>query len=81
VKELKGFFQQVPTGHWGEYFSKVLSMYPVGIQQANCFRTHNELTMYPLGKWPLAPSVRDWKARFHRLSGVSDFPAVDLLSS
>ena len=32
-------------------------MYPVGIWWANCFRTHHELTMYPLGKCPLAPSV------------------------
>ena len=29
----------------------------LGIGQANCFRTHNELTMGLLGKCPLAPSV------------------------
>ena len=33
-------------------------MCPVGIGWANGFRTHHELTMYPLGKCPLAPSVR-----------------------
>ena len=38
-------------------FEKILGMYPVGIGWANCFRTHHELTMYPLGKCPLAPSV------------------------
>ena len=32
-------------------------MDPLGIGQANCFRTHNELTMGLLGKCPLAPSV------------------------
>ena len=31
-------------------------MDPLGIGQANCFRTHNELTMDLLGKYPLAPS-------------------------
>ena len=29
----------------------------MGINQANGFKTHNELTMYPLGNYPLAPSV------------------------
>ena len=29
----------------------------MGIDQANGFKTHNELTMYPLGNYPLAPSV------------------------
>jgi hypothetical protein len=27
----------------------------------DCFRTHNELTMYPLGKYLLAPSERGTK--------------------
>ena len=31
----------------------------MGINQANGFKTHNELTMYPLGNYPLAPSVGD----------------------
>ena len=36
----------------------------VGKGWANCFRTHNELTMGPPGKYPLAPSVsRLLKAR------------------
>jgi len=29
----------------------------MGICQANCYKTHNELTLYPLGKCPFAPSV------------------------
>ena len=29
----------------------------MGICWANCFKTHNKLTMYPLGKCPFAPSV------------------------
>ena len=39
------------------FFWKILGMYPVGIGWANCFRNHNELTMYPLGKCPLAHSA------------------------
>ena len=38
-------------------FLKVFNTYLVGINQANGFKTHNELTMYPLGNYPLAPSV------------------------
>ena len=38
-------------------------MDPLGIGQANCFRTHNELTMGLLGKCPLAPSVVDPRPR------------------
>ena len=56
VKVIKGFFHKVPTGHCAELFSKVFTLYPVNIGWANCFRTHNEPTLYPLGKWPLAPS-------------------------
>jgi hypothetical protein len=33
----------------------------LGNNQANCFRVHEELTMDSLGKFPLAPSVRDEK--------------------
>ena len=43
----------------GEYFLKVLTMDLLGIGQANCFRTHNELTMGLLGKCPLTPSDID----------------------
>jgi len=35
VKEPKGSFQQVSAGHFGEYFLKVLTMYPVGNVRAN----------------------------------------------
>ena len=35
---------------------KVPTIYPLGMSRANCFRTHNELTMYPLGILPFAPS-------------------------
>jgi hypothetical protein len=37
-------------------FQKVPKKYLVGNDWANGFKTHNELTMYPLGKYPLAPS-------------------------
>ena len=37
-------------------FLKVFNTYLVGINQANGFKTHNELTMYSLGNYPLAPS-------------------------
>ena len=61
VKVIGGFIQNVPTGHicgyWGGYFSKEPGICLVGICQANCFKTHNELTLYPLGKCPFAPSV------------------------
>ena len=30
VKEIKGSFHKVPTGLLGGYFSKVLTLYPVG---------------------------------------------------
>jgi len=39
-----GSFTKYPLGIW------------VGICQANCFKTHNKLTLYPLGKCPFAPS-------------------------
>jgi len=32
----------------------------VGICWANCFKTHNKLTLYPLGKRPSAPSDCSW---------------------
>ena len=36
---------------------KVFTTYLLGMSQANCFKTHNKLTMYPLGKLPFTPSV------------------------
>ena len=51
--------QKVPSGYFGGYFLKELTTYLLGNDWANCFKTHNKLTMYPLGKWPLAPSVLD----------------------
>jgi len=45
----------------GEFFVKEPSMDPPGKVGANCFRTHNELTMGLLGKLPLAPS--EWIGR------------------
>ena len=39
-------------------FLKVFNTYPVGINRANGFKIHNELTMYPPGNYPLAPSDR-----------------------
>ena len=46
-----------PSGYWGWYFLKELTMDPLGMGWANCFRTHNELTMDPLGILVFAPSV------------------------
>ena len=40
-----------PSGYWGGYFLKELTMDPLGMGWANCFRTHNELTMDPWKKW------------------------------
>ena len=37
-------------------FLKVFNTYLVGINWVNGFKTHNELTVYPLGNYPLAPS-------------------------
>ena len=51
-------------------FLKVFNTYLVGINQANGFKTHNELTMYPLGNYPLAPSV-------YRTPATSDEGVVD----
>ena len=72
VKEIKGSFHKVPTGLMGGYFSKILGMCPVGIGWANCFRTHHELTMYPLGKCPLAPSGS-------RLNSGEVYPVIENL--
>jgi len=41
----------------GGYFLKVPTIYLLGMSRVNCFRTHNEFTMYPLGILPFAPSV------------------------
>ena len=61
--ELVGTFQMCPlftcwvwAGQMGGYFLKVPTIYPLGMSWANCFRTHNELTMYPLDILPFAPS-------------------------
>ena len=50
-----------PSGYWGGYFLKELTMNPLGMGWVNCFRTHNELTMDPLGILVFAPSERDWR--------------------
>jgi len=61
--KLVGTFQKHPlftcrvwAGRMGGYFLKVPTIYLLGMSWANCFRTHNELTMYPLGILPFAPS-------------------------
>ena len=46
----------------GGYFLNVPTIYPLGMSWVNCFRTHNELTMYPLGILPFAPSVYYYKS-------------------
>ena len=71
---------------WGQidgHFSKILGMCPVGIGWANCFRTHHELTMYPLGKCPLAPSVADLVSRcrsFYFWALLFDLPILSSLN-
>ena len=40
------------------HFVKELNMCPLADGWAHCLNNHNVITMYPLGKWPLAPSVR-----------------------
>ena len=57
VNEIRGFFYKIPTGYLGGYFLKEPSICLVDICWANCFKTHNKLTLYPLGKCPFAPSV------------------------
>ena len=61
VKVIRGFIHNVPTGHiggyLGGYFLREPSICLVGICQVNCFKTHNKLTLYLLGKCPFAPSV------------------------
>jgi hypothetical protein len=57
VKEPCGSIQKVPSGYFGGHFSKEPTTYLLGNDRANCFRAHKELTMDPLGKFPLAPSV------------------------
>ena len=51
--------QHGPTGH----FVKELNMCPLADGWAHCLKNHNVITMYPLGKWPFAPSklvIRSW---------------------
>jgi hypothetical protein len=57
VQEPCGSIQKVPSGYFGGHFSKEPTTYLLGNNWANCFRAHKELTMDPLGKFPLAPSV------------------------
>ena len=47
----------MPSGYFGGYFSKELTTYALGNDWANYFKTRNVLTMYPLGRCPLAPCV------------------------
>jgi len=58
--QIGGYFSKVPCWAWvggiGGYFLKVFTTYLLGMSQANCFKTHNKLTMYPLGKLPFTPS-------------------------
>ena len=56
VNEIREFIHNIPTGYWGGYFLKEPAICLVGICWENCFKTHNELTIYPLGKCPFVPS-------------------------
>ena len=53
----------------------VPTIYPLGMSWANCFRTHNELTMYPLGILPFAPSgdLSRQQARWQEFLAEYDF--------
>ena len=52
-----GLVGKVGANRWALF--KIFTKDPLSIGQANCFRTHNELTMGLLGKYPLAPSERN----------------------
>jgi len=52
---------------------KVPTMYPLGMSWANCFRTHNSLTMYPLGILPFAPSASTNEGDRGKLFGETDY--------
>ena len=69
VNEIGEFIYNVPTGYWGGYFLEEPTICPVGICWANCFKTHNELTLYPLGKHPFAPSVVDQLCHYSKGKG------------
>ena len=49
----------ITGGQIDKFFQKIPPMGLMGNGWANCFRTHNELTMGLPGKYPLAPSVWD----------------------
>ena len=50
----------------------------MGNDWANCFKTHNEPTMYPLGKCPLAPSAMWMKARSYMSDHIPFVSDVEL---
>ena len=58
LKELGAFVQKYLLGilmgsfetNSGWSFLKELTTYPLDNDWVNCFKTHNKLTMYPLGK-------------------------------
>ena len=58
LKCTQGFVQKVPTGYFGRYFQKELTMYLAGNNRVNCLKTHNKLTMCLPGKAPSAPSEK-----------------------
>jgi hypothetical protein len=58
VKEPRGSISKDTQWVLWWVLSKELTPYLLGNNQANCFRAHKELTMDPLGKFPLAPSVK-----------------------
>ena len=63
LNEHSEFFQKVPInliklmGTFSKNSECSFKKYLLGNDWENCFKTHNELTMYPLGKCPFAPSV------------------------
>ena len=75
--------------HWAHcdqidgHFVKELNMCPLADGWVHCLKNHNVITMYPLGKWPLAPSVlanMGSPAQLHHWSS-STLSSISTLSS
>jgi len=58
---------------------KVFTTYLLGMNWVNCFKTHNKLTMYPLGKLPFAPSGNPGSLRSKRMFSGSSAEAGEVL--
>ena len=68
-----------PSGYWGGYFLKELTMDPLGMGWVNCFRTHNEITVDPLGILVFAPSASTYDT--FSLSNTLDVLGTAIITS